>query len=269
MSELEDKIRAWLDEQGYPLEMRVACAFRRAGFRVFQSDYYRDRQSETFREIDVVASADHRVGTLLVRLQFVIECKASRNKPWLMFCSRDAALAPPARVAQRSASKVAAAALSRLAQRKEIQDLDLFQIIDPPAYGATQAFTTGNDMVYTALTGVGSAVSARTQDVDDQRSLKRRFCIILFPIVVLEGRLFSCVLQDDASIAVAETERGTLLWRNPVAGEPHTIVNLLTDRVLQKFADGSMASVREFFDLAESEFAAALTVPGILPAGLK
>jgi hypothetical protein len=187
-----------------------------------------------------------------------------------MFCASDAALAPPARVAQRSASQVAAAALRRLAQREEVQNLDLFQIIAPPAYGATQAFTTGNDVVYTALTGVGSAVSAPTQEVDGQRRLRQRFCIILFPIVALEGRLFSCVLQDDASIAVTEAERGTLLWRNPVAGEPHTIVSILTDPVLQQFAECSFASVRRFFELAEADFAAVLAPPpSIMPAGLR
>ena len=269
MSDLEGKIRAWLDEQGYPLEMRVACAFRRAGFRVFQSDYYRDRQSDAFREIDVVASADHRVGTLLIRFQFVIECKSARNKPWLMFCSRDAAIAPPARVAQRTASKLAAAALTRLAQRTEVQDLDLFQIIDPPAYGATQAFTTGNDVVYSALTAVGSAVSARAQDVDDERRLTQRFCMILFPVVVIEGRLFSCVLQDDATLAIAEAERTTLLWRNPVAREPHTIVSILTDRAMQEFANCSITSVRKFFGLAECDFAAVLDQPRIIPDGLR
>jgi hypothetical protein len=269
VSDLQDKIRAWLDEQGYPLEMRVASAFRRAGFRVFQSDYYRDRQSETYRETDIVASADHRVGALLIRVQFVIECKSSRSKPWLLFCSPEASLAPPARVAQRSASKLAAAALGRLAQRKEVQDLDLFQIVDPPAYGATQAFTTGNDVVYSALTGVGSAVSSRARDVDDERRLKRSFCMILFPVVVFEGRLFSCVLKDDAAIAISEKERATLLWRNPVAGEPHTIVSILTDRALKEFAESSISSVKQFFALAESDFTAVLTEPSILPPGLR
>jgi hypothetical protein len=54
----------------------------------------------------------------------------------------------------------------------------------------------------------------------------------LFPVVVVEGRLFSCVLEDDSTVAIAETQRGTLLWRNPLAGEPHTIVSILTDRAV-------------------------------------
>jgi len=254
MSNLEGKIRAWLDTQGYPLEMRVASIFRQAGFRVVQSDYYRDSQTEAFRELDVVASVDHRIGNSLIRIQFIIECKSSRSKPWLLFCSRNTAIAPAARVAQRTASKLASVALSRVAQREEIQNLELFQIVDPPAYGATQAFTTGSDVVYAALTGVGAAVSARAREVDGQRRFKQSFCIILFPVVAVEGQLFSCILQDDATVNIAETQRGTLLWRNPLAGEPHTIVTILTDRALKDLADAAITSANNFFGLAQAEF---------------
>lgn len=49
MSEqLEKKIEEWLEKQGYPLETRVARAFRNAGFNVVQSDYYRDPISQAW-----------------------------------------------------------------------------------------------------------------------------------------------------------------------------------------------------------------------------
>jgi hypothetical protein len=248
MSELENKVRAWLDEQGYPLEMRVACAFRRAGFRVRQSDYYRDPTTNAQREIDVVAHIDREIEGRLVRVQFMIECKLSRSKPWLMFCSSDLRLAPPARVAQRTATRRAAVFLEGFAQRKNIQDLDLFRVTEPAAYGATQAFTTGNDVVYMALTSVGAAVTAEAQEAGE---LEYAF---FFPVVVVEGKLFSCVLQDDASISVTETSRGTLLWRNPIAGKPHTIVNILSDSYLQDFATNSAKSIDQFFALSLGHF---------------
>jgi hypothetical protein len=202
--DLEDKIRSWLDEQGYPLEMRVARAFRQAGFRVFQSDYYRDPQTDNPREIDVVAYADAHIDDLLLRIQFIIECKSSRSKPWLVFCSPDVGLAAPARVAQRTASKAGSFALTKLAQRKDIQALTLFQVFDIPAYAATQCFTTGSDVVYTALTGLGAAIAARAKQADEAVRRGQRFCTVLFPLLVIEGRLFSCTLGDDARITIAE-----------------------------------------------------------------
>ncbi|MFL6519929.1 MAG: hypothetical protein ACJ8NS_06890 [Chthoniobacterales bacterium] len=268
MPDLEDKIRSWLDEQGYPLEMRVARAFRQVGFRVFQSDYYRDPQTNNEREIDVVAYADIRIDDLLLRVQFIVECKSARSKPWLVFCSPDVRLAPPARVAQRTASKAGSLALGKLAQRKDIQALNLFHIPDAPAYAATQAFTTGSDVVYTALTGLGAAASAKAKEADEYVRRGNRFCIILFPLVVIEGRLFSCVLADDAGITIAEAKQATLIWRNPVAREPHTIVNILTDPILQAFASASKQTVDDFFALV-AQSREVFDQAGIVPRSLR
>ena len=226
--------------------MRVASAFRRAGFRVTQSDYYSDPNTKNQREIDVVAYIDYRIKHKIIRVQFMIECKLSRNKPWLMFCSSETRLATPARVAQRTASPMISRALSELAHLKEIQDLALFQITEPPAYGATQAFTTGSDVVYAALTAVGSAVTSEAKEES------QHVHSILFPVVVIEGKLFSCVLNEDASIATTECSRGTLLWRNPIAGKPHTIVSILSDACLQDFANESAKSIHEFFPISSS-----------------
>jgi hypothetical protein len=52
---MEQQIRDWLQNQGYPLEMRTAANYTNAGFRVVQSSYYQDPESSDWREIDVVA----------------------------------------------------------------------------------------------------------------------------------------------------------------------------------------------------------------------
>ena len=53
--DLVQKIRNWLDTQGYPLEMKVARCFQKAGFRVSSSEYYLDPDERKPREIDVIA----------------------------------------------------------------------------------------------------------------------------------------------------------------------------------------------------------------------
>jgi hypothetical protein len=253
MNELESKIKTWLEEQGYPLEMRVACAFRRAGFRVVQSDYYKDPTSGTQREIDVVAHTDRHFEGLLVRVEFVIECKSSKSKPWLMFCASDQRLADPARVAQRPASQIASHGLHKLAQREDIQRLDLFSVTHPPAYGLTQAFTSGADVAYSALTTVSAAAAAAVIEANQYSVPKRPVAQIVFPAVAVEGKLFSCVLQDDASIAVAEVQHGTLLWRNQAAGEPHTIVTLVVVSELSGFANRAFSAASQFLSLCDKE----------------
>jgi Holliday junction resolvase-like predicted endonuclease len=84
---MEQQIRNWLQSQGYPLEMRAAAAYRDAGFRVVQSNYYQDPESSDWREIDVVADRTWiaaETNSVPIRIMFVAECKASREKPWIL-----------------------------------------------------------------------------------------------------------------------------------------------------------------------------------------
>jgi len=86
-SSLKAKLRDWLRTQGYPLEMAVASAFRRNGLLVAQSEYYRDPDTHLPREIDVVVYRDSQLGNYALRLMLVVECKASKDKPWVLFTS--------------------------------------------------------------------------------------------------------------------------------------------------------------------------------------
>ncbi|ASZ14131.1 hypothetical protein KTO58_03345 [Chitinophaga pendula] len=53
--DLKNKVKEWLDKQGYPLEMYVAAAFQESGFKIAQSVMYVDPDSKTPREVDLVA----------------------------------------------------------------------------------------------------------------------------------------------------------------------------------------------------------------------
>jgi hypothetical protein len=88
MSEdLKNKIRNWLDGQGYPLEMRVARAFQEVGFSVTSSEYYIDPDEKKPREIDVIASLQDVIDGVIFELVYTIECKSSKANPWICFCS--------------------------------------------------------------------------------------------------------------------------------------------------------------------------------------
>ena len=128
---LESRITEWLETQGYPLEMVVAREFQSAGFRVLQSDYYSGPESNSSREIDVIAHLQEQVGSCLVRLSFCIECKSSQDKPWIIFTSAGVRLANPARVVQRASSLLGTLFLQKLARDNEIQSLNMFSITSP------------------------------------------------------------------------------------------------------------------------------------------
>src|ERR1700687_1334235 len=80
--DLPAKVRAWLDEEGYPLEFATAATFRRHGFAVRQGMYIREKGDA--REIDVAASRNAKRNGLR-RVYHVVECKWSKDKPWVVF----------------------------------------------------------------------------------------------------------------------------------------------------------------------------------------
>lgn len=245
---IETKIRKWLNEQGYPLEMVVARSFQQRGFRVIQSDFYTDPDTGESREIDVVATRSTVVEGIGVRVTFVIECKLSKDKPWVLFTSQSIQLGDRARIVQRAASKFGAnllRILSRYKDYKTISSLYIFAIPTLPAYSLTQAFTTGQDVCYKAATSVAKAAYAKATEFDNRipSPILPSFAEIVLPIIVVDGKLFDCHLEENSQINATEINSGVLIWRNPLVKSPHTIIHVVSVPALAGFCDETVKSI--------------------------
>jgi hypothetical protein len=98
------KIKEWLDKQGYPLEMKVAKALHENGFHPLQSNYYRDPETEKYREIDVVGQVAYTYKHHNIIFQLIIECKNNLSKPWITFSSDTHSIGKKAFLTNRPAS---------------------------------------------------------------------------------------------------------------------------------------------------------------------
>jgi hypothetical protein len=253
--ELLPKLDEWLRREGYPFEMRVAQAFRKAGIHITQSDYYIDPETKTPREIDVVAIAQKATkDNLIFRIIFLIECKSSTDKPWLLFCGPQKDMLAPARVAQRIASKMGMRVFHELAGNASLQELPLFSIRAPFGYGLTQAFKKGNekDVAYAAMCSVGNAARA-TAVMWNGHPHEDRIVELIFPVIAIDGRLFQCNLDDTGDISVTEITWATLLWRNALPPLSNTIIDVQTASSIDSFAGQSFEAARtlltEYYDL--------------------
>jgi hypothetical protein len=238
--------------------MRVASAFRKVGFRVSQSDYYVDPNTKRSREIDVVASIQKSTERYTARVQFVVECKSSIHKPWVVFASSGLRLADPARVAQRGTSEIGMRALMLLAHRTEIQQLDLFTFEETVGYSLIQGFSKDSDTAFAALMGAANAAKAEAIDANRHSKMRHAFITFVFPLVAIDGKLFRCTLQKDAELGVEEIPAATLLWRNPVVDPSHTIVQLLTAGIIDKWAERAAASSTAFLESCDHEIIEAM-----------
>src|SRR5688572_21259208 len=80
-SNLAGAVRDWFSKQGLPLEMAVASHLSTLQYSVVQSASYADSSTGKGREIDLVASRNYKSGA---RFSLVVECKVSKEKPWVL-----------------------------------------------------------------------------------------------------------------------------------------------------------------------------------------
>jgi len=243
---LKAKVGQWLETQGYPLEMQVARAFLKEGFAIRQSEYYEDPETKVARETDVIAHAQALLSGCLIRITVCAECKASKEKPWVLLTSPQCGLAGPAQVVQRAASRLGTKFLASVAHDKRYQALELLRLPDRPGFGVTQAFTSGNDVAYAACISASKAASGLAAKADIASERQGPVAEILLPVVIIEGRLFECFLDEHGSVIVNEVAEGTLVWRNQLVHMPHTIIRIVTLASLTKFVQEFSAAASLF-----------------------
>lgn len=251
--DLEKKVKAWLESQGYPLEFYVAQLFRQAGYQTIQSEYYEDTEINEQREIDVVAHMDSSSNTekYIVRIEFVIECKSSLDKPWILFTG-GSSIASPAQVSQRAASDLGEDLLMELCQSKKVQELDIFKLDRRPAFSMTQAFTTGKDITYSAASAVSKATWSIIKETDRHSDFTIPIYLIAFPIIVIEGKLLEASLNADNVLTVKQIESGTMLWRKQFVANPHTIIKIIEKKSLINYITNIKKSCEVFFEHANN-----------------
>jgi hypothetical protein len=222
------KVREWLEQSGFALELRVASALREANFDVLQSSYYLDPDSGKGREIDAVAIDPDPLGVLDIR--FMVECKSS-DKPWVLLASSDTAIGynPLTAYALMSASLRKA----MIDQVMEFSDrLPWFKKDGPIAYQARQAWSEA-DAAYAAAMSVAKASTTWLAPSEGGRIAS---FIAVFPVIVVDAPLLQCSLAPDGSIDVCEVDEGEWLFTARLPAYFGTCIRVVTLQRLPAFA---------------------------------
>jgi hypothetical protein len=236
---LEENVKQWLNEQGYPTEFRAANICRRHQFRVWQGFHVRDEKSGVPREIDVVASRDYPSREHVVRIEHVIECKWSKDKPWIVFTSPNARIGATACAAQTIGDLLGSSAMWAIAGDSELHSLDYFYTPERPGFGGRQAFSKGVDHFYSALAAVTelSLLLAHRHDRPN-RKLGRipTNTTLAFPVIVVEGQLFEAFFDEKADdIQLVSRDRVRCHWRGAASWDFITTVDVVTLDHLDEF----------------------------------
>ena len=237
--ELTKKVKLWLNEEGYPTEFKAANICRTNDFRVWQGFHVRDEKTQLPREIDVVASRDHPTRDHLIRVEHVLECKWSKNKPWIVFTSSNAHIAPAACTAQTIGNLLGSAVIWALAGDSSLHSLDYFWTPDRPGFGGRQAFSKGVDHFYAAVAAVSDLsflLAQRDENLVGPQYEMPRNAVLAFPVVVVEGQLFEAYFDEALNeMQLMPRNRIRCHWRGASASQLNTTIDVVVLDHLDQF----------------------------------
>lgn len=239
---LDVRLEEWLADSGYPLEMQVAEAFRRAAFNVFQAQYYLDAETGKAREFDVAALRSTG-GLQTIEVKVVVECKRSPDKPWVLFTNKvhQTSILPFLRTAGSRAGRD----FIRRARRDDIvKRLAHYQNPERIAYGMTQGFTNGEGVAYKATMSAANAALWSIKNHEEAVEPYEAIGLVVFPVIVVDAPLFEYYLDEDTA-ALNRISRGILNVTHP-GGLRMMHLDVLTREACPDYASEISACVDAF-----------------------
>jgi hypothetical protein len=254
---LEEQVVEWLQTHGYPLEMRVASAFRSAGFEISQGAYFGDPATKKARELDVVAWQSWNTGNIHWQLALICECKVAKHKPWVMFTRelRPADTEDEFHYYRTPGSRLGKQLILRF-RRSDYAGggLPIFEFAGRPGYGMqlaniggvdTRASEQGRDPAFDAAKKVAHAAVLHAASVDTPEYDDSPVGLIVLPVVIIDGQLFGANLNGDNELVVSSMASGVLDWANPVGDKPPTWIRVITEAALADFVTDAVRTVQQ------------------------
>jgi hypothetical protein len=261
--DLSAQVRDWLSKEGMPFEMEVATRLQHRGFSVTQGAYYIDETTRKSREVDVIASTSRWLKTpnVTLTLRLVIECKYSRDKPWVLLTSQRS---DRASIVGTDSSRVFAddngrALLSNL-KAEDVKNSLFLTGRSASGYGAVTAFKkkdSATDEAYAAPLAVAKA--AQTIGKTDAKpgpfsTLAGHIrCLVTVPCVVIDGSLFTAALAEERTITIKQIPSGRLLLKNPEVGTSESVIDLVTMSGLAAYVSGLNSTLALLQTLVEAD----------------
>lgn len=254
---LAERIQRSLERTGYPLELETARVLGGAGFDVVQSDYYKDPETDKYREIDVVAYSSSTVSRGELLVQIVVECKKSSN-PWVVFSARRSAdrwgvharydLDAKLSVQRRLGTSGAMEILSRLSH--DLSSATLFSLPKKVGYAVRQVSLGSGEGESRRERRDDRAFSSLMSVISASEELVGRFegglgDSVAIPAIVLRGPLF----EVDHEMQPKQIARALLCIRRPGV-QPMQFVHVIASDHLEDWARDAKSSADYVVGLA-------------------
>lgn len=242
MEEKEKRIKNWILKNGYPFEMKVASLFQKNGFKISQSVLYKDSDTNKYREIDILAYHNKIVNGVSFSFSFVIECKKSTDKPWLVFKNSDLINNKLNRF-KAFATNNAHLLIDKTKADKILRNV--FPSIENAGYNVVIAFKESKDLAYSATT---SLIKACKYIVNKFNLSTIKQCNIYIPVIVIEGELYNAYMDANEEIIFEKVGKSSVM-NTKVFDELEfsNIIRIVSSSNIELFVSQLKAEIDDFF----------------------
>jgi hypothetical protein len=196
-------------------------------------------KTNAFREINVLASRVVQNEYVSSRVSIVVECKWSRDKPWVIFTSRLGRSSWQEKVAYGVSSPLGAAALWNLMHDDLLRQLRFFEASRRVGFSGRQVFSDKHDLFYATIQGIVSAAisyARADQTVPQTNKNARGGAHVVFPLVVVDAPLFEAYFEG-GDVKVEAVESIQVQWRGSDVVSAPVIVEIVTAAALPGYID--------------------------------
>jgi hypothetical protein len=249
MNELEDKIKRWISKNGYPLEMEVAQTLKKNGFKVGQSILYKDPETNKYREIDIIAHSNKQINGVWFNLAYVVECKKSIDKPWVVLKNKELFSLKSERYRNFGTknSEVLISEIKKTLKNKENIEL-IFPEIENAGYNILTAFKDTKDLAYNAT---NSLLNACNYLVNKSNKTGLKFCNIYIPIIIIEGYLYEYFLEQNGEFSLVKVNHSSVVNTKSFDETSSSLITVASSFDLVKFVKKLKKNSDVFFEKFE------------------
>jgi hypothetical protein len=253
-NEMQKNVDEWINSQGFPLEMLAEKQFNAQGFKTSISEYYEDYETKKHREIDVTAILNELAGSrFLTQVIFKIECKYTKKFPWVLF-TRSKTDGDNHPWLPLLYSKHGAYLFSQM--REDATEMEIanhtFHKTERIGYGIVQSIKPKDeDKEDLAFKACSSAFKASWHTIlkTNLNPSPLEFMLVLtlaIPVVLIDGKLFECFLNDSGKTNTREIKSGIMEWKysNPNGGSTH--LHIVTKEFLSEFTNQAKSFAQIF-----------------------
>ena len=252
MSEKEE-IKKALEKGSFPLEIQCTSTLWQRGWHTYNQFNYLDPKTQTLRAIDIYAMY---VKVLIlgsmpftVKMKLAIECKKSQ-KAWVFYTvdsklwdSTDQLIEECLKSLLTYKFKPKRSKAKLLEFKTHFSQHTLRGLIptEPYNHGSNRhIFEAANQCVKAACD-----IFKTTRTIDFERQHESREALIVYPVIVLDGKLFSASRGLSGDLAIEEKDWVVYDWAMTFGTERLPTTHILVDIVTERYFAKYIASLEE------------------------